>query len=295
MSDSPPSVLLETLAQRTGSSIRSAHSVAGGDIARSYRIKLESNESLFLKSYAGLQALGIGEAEAAGLRWLAEPGAVRVPQVIAFGPDWLALEWIESKRPRSDHDEALGHGLAALHASGAPQFGSDSDNWIGRLPQRNAARDSWPRFYADCRLRPLRDRAVAARLLTDRTALRLDRLIEILPEIAGLDEAPARLHGDLWSGNRLVDDVGAPCLIDPAAYGGHREMDLAMMRLFGGFGPRVFEAYAEVHPIEQDAEQRIALHQVYPLLVHVCLFGRSYLGQLSATVDLALDRACVDR
>jgi fructosamine-3-kinase len=124
--------------------------------------------------------------------------------------------------------------------------------------------------------------------LPQELAVRLDRLIEELPERVGSTATPARLHGDLWSGNLITDESGHPCLIDPAVYGGDREVDLAMMRLFGGFDPAVFRAYEEAMPLPIGAESRIRLYQIYPLLVHVCLFGASYLSQLTRAVDSAL-------
>jgi fructosamine-3-kinase len=112
-----------------------------------------------------------------------------------------------------------------------------------------------------------------------------ERLFAALPDLAGPDEPPARLHGDLWGGNLLVDDAGAPCLIDPAVYGGHREIDLAMMRLFGGFGPRVFAAYDEAWPLAPGHEERVGLYQLYPLMVHVNLFGGGYVGSVESSLD----------
>ena len=118
-----------------------------------------------------------------------------------------------------------------------------------------------------------------------------DALQRALPDLVGPAEPPSRLHGDLWSGNLHVDERGTPCLIDPAVYGGHREIDLAMMRLFGGFGDRVFAAYAEVYPLESAAKARVPLYQLYPLLVHVNLFGGSYLGALRGALASCARRA----
>jgi len=262
--------------------------VAGGDIGDSFRVELVSGHSVFVKHYSGAPT-GVAACEAQGLDWLAEADApIRVVRALAHGPDWLALEWIESRPPSKHYASALGEGLARLHATSPTQFGSSANNWIGPLPQRNDARASWAEFYGANRIQPLQRRAHDAGLLTISLSRQLDRLSENLPRLVGPDEPIARLHGDLWSGNVLSDEQGLPCLIDPACYGGHREIDLAMMRLFGGFGGAVFEAYERVAPLSSGADTRVALYQVYPLLVHVCLFGAGYLERLRLTVERAL-------
>jgi fructosamine-3-kinase len=200
--------------------------------------------------------------------------------VLVHGPSFLVLERIDAARPRADYDELLGRGLAALHAFGAPVFGLDHDNFIGRLPQVNATLPTWAEFYRARRLEPqLRmavDRGRASPVMQEAFAHLLPRL----EELVGPPETPARLHGDLWGGNAMVDEQGRPCLIDPAVYGGHREVDLAMMRLFGGFGPRVFAAYQEAFPLAPGHQDRMPLYQLYFLLVHVNLFGGAYVIQV---------------
>ncbi|MEZ4291387.1 MAG: fructosamine kinase family protein [Myxococcota bacterium] len=284
----PTGTALETIADQLGVVLVSASAIGGGDVGDSRRLDLAGGERLFVKRQTG----GPPEwprAEARGLAWLAEAGALRIPEVVGVGEDWLALEWIEPGGPGRDFDRRLGEGLASLHAAGAPGFGLDHDNFVGPLPQSNRPAPDWPRFYAAERIEPLRRRARDAGLLTRALDVRLERLLERLPGLTGRDGPPARLHGDLWQGNVLVDATGAPCLIDPAVYGGHREIDLAMMRLFGGFSAGVFTCYTESCPLADDADQRIALHQVYPLLVHVCLFGRAYHGRLAEAVETALE------
>lgn len=264
--------------------------VAGGDIGDSHRVELASGERLFVKSYATAPP-GMAEAEARGLAWLDEAEAMRVARVRGVGTDWLALDWIDSARPAPDYDEQLGRGLARLHSSGAPRFGFEADNWIGPLPQVNAPVADWPAFYAARRIEPLHRRARDAGALPAEIDRRLDRLLTALPELIGPEEPPARLHGDLWGGNVVCDEAGAPCLIDPAVYGGHREVDLAMMQLFGGFAAGVYRAYRRETPLAPGAAERVALYQVYPLLVHVCLFGSGYLTRLAAALEAALDGA----
>jgi fructosamine-3-kinase len=202
----------------------------------------------------------------------------------AAGSAFLALEWLEPGPRARDFDVRLGRGLAALHRAGAPRYGAECDNFIGSLPQDNRAAGSWARFYAERRIAPLLRRARDAGLVSAALLARGERLVLHMEDFVGPEEPPARLHGDLWGGNLHRDGAGAPCLIDPAAYGGQREVDLAMMRLFGGFSGAVFDAYAEVHPLAAGASERTALYQLYPLLVHVNLFGGHYVASFDAAL-----------
>jgi fructosamine-3-kinase len=162
----------------------------------------------------------------------------------------------------------LGGELADLHRTTAPRFGLDHDTVTGRRQQPNTWCDTWAELYGRYRLAPTLRLAVDAGRLSAVTVERIERVIERLPELVGPAEAPALIHGDLWGGNALVDSDGRPWLIDPAVSYSHREMDLAMMRLFGGFGSRVFGAYADRFPLSAGWEERIELHQLFPLLVH---------------------------
>jgi fructosamine-3-kinase len=276
--------LREALHARLGSAVREVHSARGGDINDGYHVQLADGRKAFVKTHP--RALPrMFECEAYGLCWLAEAGALRTPEVLAFSdeaPAFLALEWIEPGAPAADHDEHLGRGLAALHRYGAPRFGLDHDNYIATLPQPNAkARaESWPSFYAERRLEPQFARAVDAGLFGKAARAQFTMLLARLPALCGPGEPPSRLHGDLWSGNAITDERGAPVLIDPAVYAGHREIDLAMMQLFGGFGPRCFSAYDEVYPRAPGHEARVDVYQLYPLLVHVNLFGGSYVARV---------------
>ena len=271
--------LVAAVEAATGGRAESAEPVSGGDVNRALRIVLADGRRLFVK-YRPDAPAGMYRAEADGLRWLAEAGALRTPGVVAVGdaapPRFLALEWIDRGRAGPAHDEALGRGLAALHRAGAPSFGLAEDNFIGTLPQPNAPLATWPDFYGARRIEPLARRAVDAGALPRRVLARVERLRARLPDLCGPREEPARLHGDLWGGNALADASGAPVLVDPAVYGGHREIDLAMMRLFGGFSGAVFAAYAEEHPLAAGHEDRVELYQLSPVLVHVCLFGGGY-------------------
>jgi fructosamine-3-kinase len=270
-----------------GARVRRAQHVGGGDINEAFVVDLEDGRRVFVKTNASADP-EMFPAEARGLAWLAEAHALRMPEVLAVSsgerPAFLALEYLCPERPRAGFDEELGRGLAALHRFGAPGFGLDHDNFIGRLPQSNCAAASWPEFYRRERLVPQLEAATQRGLISAALARRFERLFDRLDELVGPSEPPARLHGDLWGGNLHVDPDGAPCLIDPAVYGGHREIDLAMMKLFGGFGARVFDAYAEALPLADGSDERVALYQLYPLLVHVNLFGGGYV----ASVERAL-------
>ena len=268
------------------SAVIEASHLGGGSINDAFRVTSADGRAVFVKTHAS-PPRGMFEAEARGLRWLEEADVIRVPRVVAFSdeqPAYLVLEMLAPAKRRPSFEEELGRSLAALHAFGAPSFGLDHDNFIGRLPQSNTPTVDWPTFYWGSRLEPQLRLASDRGLVGSSMRARFEALRKGLHELVGPDEPPARLHGDLWGGNLHVDESGAPCLIDPAVYGGHREVDLAMMRLFGGFGQRVFAAYDEAFPLAPEASGRTDLYQLYPLLVHVNLFGGSYVG----SVDRAL-------
>ncbi|CAN5159627.1 fructosamine kinase family protein [soil metagenome] len=274
------STLRDAVAAALGRPVARLRQVAGGDLNDAYAAELDGGARVFVKSAADA-APGAFTREAEGLRWLSEPGALPVARVLAVaddppGPRFLALEWIQRGASSARSDELLGRGLAALHAAGAPSFGGDSDVVLGPLTLPNAPLDDWPQFYATRRLEPLARMAADRGALPDAALHLLDRLTRRLDGLCGPAEPPARLHGDLWSGNVLTDEDGQPWLIDPAAYGGHREVDLAMLRLFGSPGPRVLAAYEEITPLAPGHEDRIALWQVMPLLAHAVLFGGGY-------------------
>ncbi len=260
------------LAQALGSEVRYWSTVSGGDINDAARVSLADGRTVFVKSHEDPPA-GMFAAEAAGLDWLGD-GPLRVPRVIAVADDWLALEWLDlAGRP---DPAVLGRGLARLHGLGARSFGLDQPNFLATLAQDNTPEPDWPTFYVERRLRPLCTRA----------GLGVDRALDALrahPELFGPPESPARLHGDLWWGN-VAACGGEPVLIDPAVYGGHREIDLAMLALFGGLPEPLVDAYDEVHPLADGWRERVALHQLYPLAAHACLFGGGYGAQVKSTL-----------
>jgi fructosamine-3-kinase len=254
-----------------------------GSINDAWRFELGSGLVVFVKARAGSTGVEF-EAEAAGLRWLAEADAVRVPRVLAAGsrPGWLALEWVEPGSAAAGGAEELGRGLARLHDAGAEAHGllppgsPDQVLRIGELELPCGPTESWPDLYAGRLIEPL------VRMARDRGTLSADDAAAVESararneDLAGPADAPARLHGDLWSGNVYGDASGHLWLIDPAAYGGHREVDLAMLRLFGSPDARLFDAYREVHPLADGHAERVELWQLFPLLVHAVLFGGSY-------------------
>lgn len=212
--------------------------------------------------------------EAAGLQWLGESG-VRTPNILFHGTSpvpHLVLEWIQSGTTLVP--EKLGRSLAQLHSFTADSFGWRTDNYIGTLTQRNDDAPSWSQFYWESRLRPM------LRLLdipsTDFKVF--EKLGEDLPNLIP-EEPPVRLHGDLWAGNILADSQGSAVFIDPAVYGGNREIDLAMLALFGSIPQEMLASYQEVRPLAPGFRERLPLHQLYPLLVHGVLFGGSYYQQ----------------
>jgi len=282
--------LRDALGVRLGRPVLGAKRLSGGDINEAFEVALSDGTSVFVKRHPNPPE-GMFEAEARGLRWLEQADAIRVPRVVAVSderPAFLALELLAPARRGPRFDEVLGRSLGALHAFGAPTFGLDHDNFIGRLAQSNAVSGDWAAFYWTSRIEPQLRLATDRGLINGGTGSSFEALRRLLPERVGPDEPPSRLHGDLWGGNLHVDETGQPCLIDPAVYGGHREVDLAMMRLFGGFGERVFAAYEESWPLAPGASERVPLYQLYPLLVHVNLFGGSYVGSLKRALS-----ACV--
>jgi fructosamine-3-kinase len=260
------------VARATGSGVRSLRRAGGGDINEAYEAELDDGRRAFVKTRPDAPA-GEYAAEAAALAWLGEPAALGVPAVLGVADELLALEWLEPG-PAGD-PAALGRGLARVHAAGADAFGGAGPLRIGPLELPNEPLDDWPAFYAERRLQPLLQPARDRRALSAAGAQAVERVCDRIADLAGPPEPPARLHGDLWSGNVLWS-AGRPYLIDPIAYGGHREVDLAMLRLFGAPGPAFLAAYEEVTPLAAGHEDRVALYQLFPLLVHTVLFGGSY-------------------
>lgn len=260
-----------------GTAVVATSPVAGGDIATATRLRLSSGQTALMKTLPHAPE-GFFEAEAAGLRWLAEvEGGVPVPEVLAAASDCVVVEWVErSSKTPVEAAVSFGQQLAATHAAGADGWGLDHDGFIGRLPLPNKTADSWPEFYAVRRVLPYLKLARDRGSISDTDAAAVEAVVG---KLTGLlpDEAPARLHGDLWNGNCLWGQDLAIHVIDPAAHGGHRELDVAMLHLFGlTHLPRVMAAYDEAQPLAEGWEDRLGIHQLFPLLVHACMFGGGY-------------------
>jgi fructosamine-3-kinase len=269
--------------QLLGSSVVSTAPVAGGDVSSAVKLRLSSGRTAFLKSLTQAPP-HFFEREAAGLRWLADvDDGVSTPEVLAVDSDCLILGWVETTRPGQDAASTFGRALARTHLAGAPVWGADADGYIGRLPLANEPLPTWAEFYAERRITPYlrvaRDKGLVAPADAELIERAAARVAEIVP-----DEPAARLHGDLWNGNVLWGQEDRVVVIDPAAYGGHREMDLAMLTLFGlPQLPHVMAAYDEVAPLGDDWQERLGIHQLFPLVVHACLFGGGY-GARAANV-----------
>jgi fructosamine-3-kinase len=215
-------------------------------------------------------------AEAAGLRWLAQAGAAPVPGVLASDETCLVIDWIDGGSPATGAAARFGRELAALHMAGADRFGAPWPGVIAGLPLPNTQADSWPEWFAANRLLPYARIARDAGTLSAADARLIESAAARSPELAGPVEPPSRIHGDCWSGNVLWSG-GRGWLIDPAAHGGHRETDLAMLALFGApQEDQIMAAYSEAAPLAAGWRARVPLHQLHPLLVHVCLFGTAY-------------------
>jgi fructosamine-3-kinase len=282
-----PARIAPALVAALGSDVASATRLGGGCISPAWHVRLLDGRDLFVKAAPADASADLLETEAESLRRLAAAGAIRIPAVLAEGSGWLALEWLAPGRPTRDSWRGLGRGLARLHRTQGPGFGWDRDNYIGSLPQRNGKAASWAEFWTQHRLLPQLQRAasrLSSRALADFEVL-LDRLPELLEP--GVEDGPSLLHGDLWSGNVLTTAWG-PALIDPSSYYGHREVDLAMAELFGGFPAAFREGYAAEWPLLPGASARRPVYQLYYLLVHVNLFGGSYVAGTEAALQSAL-------
>lgn len=259
-----------------GLGVVSTTPVAGGDICTSTRLRLTDGHGAIIKTRPHAPE-GFFEREADGLRWLREAGGAKVPSVMAVAPDCLVVDWVEPNKPTTDAAERFGRDLAATHAAGAEAFGGPVDGYIGLAPLPNRSLPTWPEFFASRRVMPYLRAAVDRRALTTDEAAVIESAMRRIHDLAGPDEPPSRVHGDLWSGNLVWGSDGDVWLIDPAAHGGHRETDLAMLSLFGApHLQRILDAYAEAAPLADGWEDRRALHQLHPLLVHAVLFGGTY-------------------
>lgn len=258
--------------------------VSGGSINQCYRIAA-GEKAIFVKlNHAGAFP-GMFDAEAKGLDLLRKHSSFQIPEVLARGEvndtAYLVMAFISSGKRDPSFWGDFARNLATMHQHSADQFGLEHNNYIGSLEQPNDWRKTWPEFYIGLRLEPQLRRATDSGLADASLRRSFDRLFYRLESLFP-EEPPALIHGDLWSGNFMCASSGKATIFDPAVYFGHREMDLAMSKLFGGFDRPFYVQYDEAYPLEQGWEERLPLSQLYPLLVHVNLFGRGYLAQLDA-------------
>jgi fructosamine-3-kinase len=287
------------LGQVLGRDVAAARSLGGQHGVRHYRLELTDGTAAFAKVHnpipdrngaAGLPAdhrAAAGHvtagpdpagfaAEAAGLRWLAAAESVPVPVVLGYDASFLIIEWVDAGGPSPDAAARFGRDLAGLHRAGAGRFGAPWPGVIAGLALPNNTADSWPDWYAANRVLPYVRLARDAGVLSRADVTLIESACARSPQLAGPPEPASRIHGDCWSGNVLWSG-GRGYLIDPAAHGGHRETDLAMLALFGApYLDRILAAYQDAAPLADGWRERVPLHQLHPLLVHVCLFGDSY-------------------
>ncbi len=285
-----PAALLQHLESVLHAPLTVRQPVAGGDIHRAHALQTAGGRRFFVKYNNTPEAPEMFHTEALGLALLGASRVIAVPHVQAYGtaPEegwaFLALDFVESGPRNRLFWETFGDALANLHGNTSAQYGFAHDNFIGSLRQSNRRHDTWQDFYAAERLLPQTRLARDAGRLDAATVRRLEKLCSRLGNLCP-EEAPALVHGDLWSGNFICNADSLPVLIDPAAAFSHRETDLAMARLFGGFDLAFFQGYEKAWPLEQGFEERIEIYQLYYLLVHVNLFGGNYVASVRQILD----------
>ncbi len=268
--------------------IKETHPVSGGCI--NHTVGLTTNQGKFFLKYNDAKLYPeMFSKEAKGLSLLRSEDTINTPEVIdnqvSGNYSWLLLEHIESGPRKLNFWEDFGFRLSELHKITHDSFGLDHDNYIGSLVQHNDHHNNWTDFFIQQRLMPQIELANKNGLLNSEINNQFEHLFKRLPNIFP-EESPALLHGDLWSGNFMVNNQDEVCLIDPAVYFGHREMELAFTKLFGGFENHFYEAYNENKPLEPGFIDRVDIYNLYPLLVHANLFGKSYLRPVRETINL---------
>lgn len=268
-----------------GTLFKDAATVAGGCINSAYRITT-NNGPYFLK-WNQEELLPMFRSEVQGLQKLDAHSPIQIPKTIASGTiesnAYLLLEWIEKGSPISDFWEHFGSSLAQQHQQSSEHFGLDHDNFIGKLPQSNTPHTSWYEFFILERLEPQLRMATSGGLVERKDRQSFDVLFKKLEQYIP-EESPALLHGDLWNGNFMIAHSGHAAIFDPAVHYGHRETELAFTQLFGGFSDEFYASYQRTYPLQKKFEDRVELHNLYPLLVHVNLFGVSYLSGIRQTL-----------
>lgn len=262
--------------------LKHVSSVSGGSINAAYCLHTNVGDYIMKRNSKSAYPR-MFNCEAEGLAAIRSTKTIAVPEVVLLADfeedSYLVLEWIENIRATTKASELLGRQLAAMHKHTAKQFGFGHDNYMGSLPQSNKLHDTWSRFFIEERLQPMVKIAVDRQLLSSQDVQTFDKLYSNLSG-SFTEEPAALLHGDLWGGNYLIGTHGKPFLIDPAVSYGNREFDIAMTTLFGGFSREFYDAYQESYPLQAGWQQRVALWNLYPLLLHLNLFGSGYLRQV---------------
>lgn len=261
--------------------------IGGGSINAA--LKVETNKGTFFVKHNSKHLYpAMFEKEARGLKLLRDTGAIEVPEAVTFGDieedSFLVLHYIESGIKTRNFWDEFAKNLAALHRNTSEKFGLDHDNYIGSLKQLNYWENTWADFFREQRLevqiKMARDSSLINKNIISAFERFYSRINEIFP-----DEPPSLIHGDLWSGNFMVGEKGEPIIIDPAVYYGHREMDLAMSQLFGGFSNDFYTSYNKYFALEKGWQKRMDYCNLYPLLVHVNLFGGSYVASVKSIIS----------
>jgi protein-ribulosamine 3-kinase len=275
--------LRDSITVNTGddSAWEGVRSIGGGSINNAFCITTKKAK-YFVKENDAARYPGMFEAEKTGLEWMGKSGGPNVPAVIATpvagGSAFLIMEWLEAGKRSEGQAITFGNKLARMHQNRSPHFGFHQNNYIGSLHQSNTLHENGAEFFIEERIRPQAEMAFASGKLSPSERGTFEKLYKNIPDILP-DEPPALLHGDLWSGNYVTGPDGEAWLIDPAVYYGNREADLAMTRLFGGFDEQFYTGYEEVFPLSHGWKDRMDLFNLYPLLVHVNLFGSGYVNQ----------------
>jgi fructosamine-3-kinase len=261
--------------------------VGGGSVNNTSRVTVNNSQPFFLKQNSASRFPGFFEKEKEGLAHLSAQNCISLPAVLYSGTcendQLLLLEWISSGPKTQEFWKKFGAQLAQLHQCSHPQFGFPENNYMGALPQLNHYMNSWTGFLISCRLLPQMELAAHNKLLTAGHAESFQRLFKKLDTIFNIEPA-SLLHGDLWSGNFMCNERSMPVLIDPAVYYGHRSMDLAMTTLFGGFDKTFYQSYQHYSPFPANHAEQWDICNLYPLLIHLNLFGQSYLGPIAETL-----------
>lgn len=282
--------LKKLLAQRFNQPINNIQlqSVGGGSINKTYKLTFSNTHAFFCKINHAVTFPELFLKEAQGLKAIQQTGAIKTPEVIACttinDQQILLLEWIESGQKTPAFFKRFGEQLARLHHHTSENFGWTDDNYMGSVPQQNSFQKNWNDFFIHQRLEPLAQKSVANNLLSQTEHGLFKKLYQKLPQFFAAAEKPSLIHGDLWSGNFMCTQNGEPVLIDPAVYYGHRSMDLAMTMLFGGFDAAFYESYQYHFPLPSNYKEQLPLCNLYPLLIHLLLFGRPYLTPIQQTL-----------